>query len=157
MASPASTAALFLKRHRTWVLAGAAAAVILAGFVLPYLFSSGSGSRESAATSALAGGSRLNAAPEPGVEMSLLTRLTVSTVVVLLLVPGALFVLRRWLLRQQPIVPSDDLRVLGVTRLDGRSQVYLVEARGQRLLVGADWGGVRLLVPVPPAVPDEEG
>jgi hypothetical protein len=38
-----------------------------------------------------------------------------------------------------------------VARLDARSCVYLVQARGQRLLAGVDLSGLRLLVGVPEA------
>lgn len=152
MASPPPAPAGLLTRWRFWAAAAACAAVVAAGLLLPYLLLPGKPTAPPAHSVSSTG-----TLAEPGVELGLLTRLAVCTVAVLVLVPGVLLASRRWLVRAAPAQPSADLKVLGVTRLDRASVVYLVEARGQRLLVGADWGGVRLLVPVPPAIRAEEG
>lgn len=142
MTKPTTTAPA--SRGRFWKLAGIGVGVILAGFALPYLLLPGR----------VPPPHNLPTPRAPTDEAALLTRLAGATVVVLGLLVGTLLVLRRRLTRLPPPLPNAELQLLGATRIDARSRVYLVEARGQRLLVGADWTGVKLVVPVPS--PSEE-
>jgi flagellar biogenesis protein FliO len=116
---------------------------------VPFFFTSASSPPASvASTTPLRG--------EGGEEFALLLRLGVSTIVVLGLLLGALFLLKRYMTPSPQVTAHHELQVLGMTRIDRRSQVFLVQARGQKLLVGADFTGIKLIVTVPPATPTEE-
>lgn len=122
-----------------WPLFVAGCAVVVAGLALPRL----AAPAEAGDVPQPALG--LPAAPAVD-ESALLLRVGGGTAAVLALLVMTLLVLRRVLARAAAGPASGELRVLGATRLDGRSHVYLVQARGHRLLVGADLTGVRALV-----------
>lgn len=152
MTAPTPPAPTTPNRLRSWALLGTGCIVILTGFLAPCLLprqaSSSSSAQDRAPKTAPLTIGPDRALPTPADDTALFIRLGVSTAVVLTLLLGTLLVLKRWLVPATAGL-GGDIRLLGATRLDGRSLVYLVQARGHRLLVGADVAGVKQVVLVP--------
>jgi flagellar biogenesis protein FliO len=77
----------------------------------------------------------------------MLRRLVLGTAVVLALCVGTLWASAKWLKRGET-KQGGQLQIIARVALDRRSQVFLIRARGQRLLAGVDIGGLKTLVPV---------
>jgi hypothetical protein len=78
-----------------------------------------------------------------------LVRLYAATLGVLGAGVGGIFLYRRRLRALAKPGVAGEMEVMGAARIDLRSHVVLVRARGQKFLAGIDGSGLKLLVPVP--------
>jgi flagellar biogenesis protein FliO len=125
-------------RRALWL--GLAGAVVLAGMAVPLLVT---GSKPPVAN---VPAPEAPALPDLG---PMLGRLVVGTVAVLALSVGVLWFVGKKLRPAPGQKSGSQIEVIGAVRVDPRCQVYLVRARGQRLLAGVDATGIRAVVPVP--------
>lgn len=124
-----------------------------AGVVAPQLLP---GASESAArvapTTSTSTSSELQYAPpawpEPPSVKGLLVRLALGTVVVLGLSVATLWYGRRWLQPPADALAGRDLRLVETLNLGNRCCLHLVQLASRQILVGADAGGIRTVVPV---------
>src|SRR5207249_2284163 len=147
--TPSRWQALFAGKRRRLIFLGLALLFVAAGTLTPLIVlkSPSPDARPSPLTS-------IPQQEEASPNLSaMLRRLLLGTVVVLALCVGTLWGGARWLKRREPPKGSQ-MQVLARVVLDRRSQVFLVRARGQRLLAGVDAGGLKALIPVS-ALPEE--
>jgi len=82
-------------------------------------------------------------------------RLYLVAGVLVVLVVGGLILSRRWLPGGiRPTNPAD-LQLLGAVRINSRCRIFLIQARGRRLLAGLDQAGLQQLVDVPDYASDD--
>ncbi|HLJ97708.1 MAG TPA: flagellar biosynthetic protein FliO [Gemmataceae bacterium] len=127
--------------------------VVTAGLALPQVLPNATAVGEAAAP---AGGAaqdpwNYNAPPLPEAPdaRTMLMRLALGTGMVSGLCVGTLWLGKRWLqVKPLPTGGAKQLRLIEALPLQGRCCVYLLQAGSRQVLVGADGGGLRALLPL---------
>lgn len=89
-------------------------------------------------------------APEPASDFGLAARVLLNLGLVVGLIYGSLYLLRRWQGGALGARPARQLAVLETTRLSPRQAVHLIQVGERTLLIGATDQAVTLLVEVQP-------